>query len=226
MVSLIITTYNYAQYVERAIRSALDQSLSSDQYEIIVVNDCSTDGTTSVLENFEKDARIFNLEENMGLSGARNFGIKKAKGQFVSFLDADDYLHKDTLRLQKLFLEENNTLDAVAVDYYLVDERGKHIEHVSAAEKPIACGVMFRKDFLYNIGLYDEQFRAREEEDLRIRWTDNYNIYNIILPMYRYRMHENNLTKNESARVLSNFMKSMCDEDYSGWSYGRNKKML
>lgn len=199
MVSLIITTYNYAQYVERAIRSALDQSLSSDQYEIIVVNDCSSDGTKSVLENFEKDARIFNLEENLGLSGARNFGIKKAKGQFVAFLDADDYLHKETLRLQKLFLEENNSLDAVSVDYYLVDERGKHIEHVNAAEKPIACGVMFRKDFLYNIGLYDEQFRAREEEDLRIRWTDKYNVYNIILPMYRYRMHDNNLTKNESA---------------------------
>ena len=199
MVSLIITTYNYAQYVERSIRSALDQSLSSDQYEIIVVNDCSTDGTKSVLENFEKDARIFNLEENLGLSAARNFGIKKAKGQFVAFLDADDYLHKETLRLQKLFLEENNTLDAVSVDYYLVDERGRHIEHVNAAEKPIACGVMFRKDFLYNIGLYDEQFRAREEEDLRIRWTDKYNVYNIILPMYRYRMHDNNLTKNESA---------------------------
>jgi glycosyltransferase involved in cell wall biosynthesis len=152
-----------------------------------------------VLENFEKDARIFNLEENLGLSAARNFGIKKAKGQFVAFLDADDYLHKETLRLQKLFLEENNTLDAVSVDYYLVDDRGKHIEHVNAAEKPIACGVMFRKDFLYNIGLYDEQFRAREEEDLRIRWTDKYNVYNIILPMYRYRMHEHNLTKNESA---------------------------
>ena len=199
MVSLIITTYNYAQYVERSIRSALEQSLSSDQYEIIVVNDCSTDGTKSVLENFEKDARIFNLEENLGLSAARNFGIKKAKGQFVAFLDADDYLHKETLRLQKLFLEENNTLDAVSVDYYLVDDRGKHIEHVNAAEKPIACGVMFRKDFLYNIGLYDEQFRAREEEDLRIRWTDKYNVYNIILPLYRYRMHDNNLTKNESA---------------------------
>lgn len=199
MVSLIITTYNYAHYVERAIRSALDQSLSADQYEIIVVNDCSTDGTETVLENFEKETRIFNLEKNMGLSAARNFGIKKAKGQFVVFLDADDYLHKETLRLQKLFLEENNALDAVSVDYYLVDERGKHIEHISASEKPIACGVMFRKDFLYNIGLYDEQFRAREEEDLRIRWTDKYNIYNIILPLYRYRMHDNNLTKNEGA---------------------------
>ena len=51
-------------------------------------------------------------------------------------------------------------------------------------------------NFLYNIGLYDETFRAREEEDLRIRWQDKYNIYNIILPLYRYRMHENNLTKN------------------------------
>jgi glycosyltransferase involved in cell wall biosynthesis len=199
MVSLIITTYNYAQYVERAIRSALDQSLSTDQFEIIVVNDCSTDSTKTVLDNFAMDARIFNLEENLGLSGARNFGIKKAKGQFVVFLDADDYLHKETLRMQKVFLEENNTLDAVAVDYFLVDERGKHIEHVSAAEKPIACGVMFRKDFLYNIGLYDEQFRAREEEDLRIRWTEKYNIYNIILPLYRYRMHEHNLTKNAVA---------------------------
>jgi glycosyltransferase involved in cell wall biosynthesis len=198
MVSLIITTYNYAQYVERAIRSAVDQSLAHDQFEIIVVNDCSTDGTKQILENFEQDSRVFNLEENLGLAGARNFGIKKAKGQFIVFLDADDYIHKETLRLQKLFLEENTSLDAVSVDYYLVDERGKHLEHVNAAEKPIACGVMFRKDFLFNIGLYDEGFRAREEEDLRIRWTSRYNIYNIVLPLYRYRMHDSNLTKNET----------------------------
>lgn len=198
MVSLIITTYNYAQYVERAIRSALDQSLPVNQFEIIVVNDSSTDGTATVLENYANDVRVFNLQENLGLAGARNFGIKKAKGQFILFLDADDYLHKETLRVQKLFLEENNNLDAVSVDYYLVDERGKHIEHVNANEKPIACGIMFRKDFLFNIGLYDEGFRAREEEDLRIRWNEKYNIYNIILPLYRYRMHDSNLTKNST----------------------------
>jgi glycosyltransferase involved in cell wall biosynthesis len=198
MVSLIITTYNYAQYVERAIRSALEQSLPVNQFEIIVVNDSSTDGTATILENYANDVRVFNLKENLGLAGARNFGIKKAKGQFILFLDADDYLHKETLRVQKLFLEENNNLDAVSVDYYLVDERGKHIEHVNANEKPIACGIMFRKDFLFNIGLYDEGFRAREEEDLRIRWTEKYNIYNIILPLYRYRMHDSNLTKNST----------------------------
>jgi glycosyltransferase involved in cell wall biosynthesis len=197
MVSLIITTYNYGHYVERAIRSALDQTLSDDHYEIIVVNDCSTDETKEVLQNFESEVRVFNLEQNIGLSAARNFGIKKARGQFIIFLDADDYIHKDMLRAQKLFLDENNSLDAVSVDYYVVDERGKHIRHVNAQEVPIACGIMFRKDFLYNVGLYDEEFRAREEEDLRFRWLKKYNIYNIILPLYRYRMHDNNLTKNQ-----------------------------
>lgn len=199
MVSLIITTYNYAQYVERAIRSALEQSLPQNQLEILVINDCSTDGTPDILANYEDEVRVYNLEENLGLSGARNFGIKKARGQFVVFLDADDYIHRDLLKTQKLFLDENNALDAVSTDYYLVDERGQHIKHVSSEEEPIACGIMFRKDFLFNIGLYDESFRSREEEDLRIRWVEQYGIYNLILPLYRYRMHDHNLTKNTAA---------------------------
>jgi glycosyltransferase involved in cell wall biosynthesis len=199
MVSLIITTYNYARYVERAIRSALDQSLPADRYEIIVVNDASTDHTPAVLANYVDQVRVFNLEQNQGLAAARNFGIQKARGQFVVFLDADDYIHRDLLKIQKLFLEENNALDAVSTDYWLVDERGVHLKHVSAEEKPIACGVMFRKDFLFEVGLYDEDFKAREEEDLRIRWLKRFKIYNLILPLYRYRMHDRNLTKNDEA---------------------------
>lgn len=206
MVSIIITTYNYAQYVERAIRSALEQSIDSSQYEILVVNDCSTDRTKEILENYSDEVRIFNLEKNLGLSGARNFAIKKAKGQYVVFLDADDYIHKDLLRVQKLYLDENNSLDAVSCDYYLVDERGSHIKHVNAEEEPIACGILFRKDFLHNVGLYDEKFKAREEEDLRIRWKKTYNIYNLIIPLYRYRMHESNLTKNSNAMDTASSM--------------------
>jgi hypothetical protein len=102
------------------------------------------------------------------------------------------------LKVQKLFLEENNDLDAVSTDYFLVDEKGRHLQHINAEKEPIACGIMFRKDYLYKIGLYDESFRAREEEDLRFRWASKYKIYNLILPLYRYRMHDSNLTKNES----------------------------
>jgi glycosyltransferase involved in cell wall biosynthesis len=196
MITLIITTYNYAQYVERAIRSCLEQSLAKNDFEVIVVNDASTDSTQAILENYTDLVRVFNLENNIGLAAARNFGIKKARGQFIVFLDADDYIHAESLRMQKLFLTENNTIDAVAIDYFLVDEKGTHIEHVSAEKQPIACGIMFRKDYLFNIGLYDEDFQAREEEDLRIRWEKaGYTIYHVPLPLYRYRMHENNLTK-------------------------------
>ena len=197
MVSVIITSYNYEKYIERAIRSCLDQSLSKKQYEIIVVNDCSVDNTEDILENYKEEVRVFNLKKNIGLAGARNFGIKKSLGQFVVFLDADDYIQRDMLLIQNLFLSENNSLDAVSVDYHIVNDRGTHLKHENSEEKPIACGIMFRKDLLYDIGLYDETFRAREEEDLRIRFLKKHKIHNIILPLYRYRMHDANLTKNE-----------------------------
>ncbi len=196
LVSVIITSHNYARYVERAIRSVLTQSLDRSNYEIIVIDDASEDETQKVLENYADEVRVFRMEKNVGLAQARNFGIQKAKSQFIVFLDADDYFQNDILKIQSVFLTENNRLDAVAVDYYLVNDFGDHIEWVSAKEKPIACGVMFRKDKLYDVGLYDSEFRAREDEDMRIRFLKKFNIYNIILPLYRYRRHENNLTNN------------------------------
>jgi glycosyltransferase involved in cell wall biosynthesis len=196
-VSAIITAYNYGKYIERAIRSLIHQNFPKDRYEIIVVNDASTDSTKEILENYKDEVRVINLEKNVGLAEARNIGIKKAKGQFVVFIDADDYVHTDMLYVQSLFLTENNDLDAVAVDYYLVDDKERHIELVSAKEKPIACGIMFRKERLIDIGMYDKSFKAREDEDLRIRFMKKYDIYNIILPLYRYRRHDNNLTNNK-----------------------------
>ena len=196
MISVIITTRNYQKYVERAIRSVLDQSLPKSEYEVIVVNDGSTDHTKKILDNYENDVRLIHLDKNVGLSAARNIGIQKAKGQFIVFVDADDFIHRDLLLIGSTFLFLNDPFDAVAVDYFLVTERGTHTERVSAKDKPIACGIMFRNDLLYDVGLYDESFRAREEEDLRIRFLKRYNIHHIELPLYRYRMHEGNLTKN------------------------------
>lgn len=197
LVSVVVTSHNYARYLSRAIRSIYNQSMDSRDYEIIIVDDASKDETQEILKLFKDTTKIIELKKNVGLSEARNIGIRNSIGQYVVFVDADDYIHRDMLKVQETFLTENNKLDAVAVDYYTVIEQGDHIEHISSIEFPIACGIMFRKDLLIDIGLYDKKFKAREEEDLRFRFLKKYSIYNIILPLYRYRKHDSNLTNNK-----------------------------
>lgn len=197
-VSIIIPTYNCERYLSRAIRSALDQNLPKDRYEIIVVDDGSSDNTSTIIKSFGDRIRSIRLEKNHGLPVARNMGIKAALGQFILNLDADDYLHSDCLFVEHLFLCENSHFHAVSCDYFFVNEYEEHTERVSAIKKPIACGIMFRKDNLIKIGLYDEEFKTLEDLDLRKRYLDKFNIYNIALPLYRYRIHKGNLTKKRS----------------------------
>ena len=195
-VSIIISTYNAEKYISRAIRSCMEQSMPKKDYEIIVVDDGSTDNTRYILESFGDWIRVISLGENKGLPYASNVGIKNSLSRFVVRVDADDFIHEDLLKAEYLYLSLNNGIDAVSCDYYIVDDRENTLERRSANKSPIACGIMFRKDYLVGIGLYDEKFLLMEDEDLRIRFLRKYTIYNIPLPLYRYRMHDNNSTRN------------------------------
>lgn len=208
-VSVIITCHNYARYLSRAIRSALNQSVNSKDYEIIVVDDGSEDETQKVMKTYSGKIKPLTLKKNVGLAAARNEGIKSALGRFVVNLDADDYMDENLLMVEMMFLNSNPDWDAVSCDYFLVDEDEKHIKRVSGVKKPIACGVMFRTDLLFEIGLYDENFKMREEEELRIRFEKKHNIRNIDLPLYRYRKHENNMTNNKKGMAeFKKYLKS------------------
>lgn len=207
-VSIIIAAYNSGKYLGRAIRSCLEQSMDRQRYEIIVVDDGSTDFTPEVLKTFGDHIRVFTLEENRGLPYACNLGIKNAMSQFFVRVDADDYIHHDLLKVEYLYLSMNHNMDAVSCDYFLVDEQENIIRRASGEDEPIACGILFRKDRFVEIGLYDEKFLLSEEEDLRIRYLKKFNIYNIPLPLYRYRMHENNSTNNlEKVYFYKNMLK-------------------
>lgn len=207
-ISIIIAAYNSGQYLGRAIRSCLDQSMDKKLYEIIVVDDGSTDYTHHVLHTFGDLIRVIRLEKNMGLPHACNVGVRNALSQFFLRVDADDFIHHDLLKIEQLYLSYNNDMDAVSCDYFLVDERENTIRRASGVDEPIACGILFRKDRFVEIGLYDEKFLLSEEEDLRIRYLEKFNIYNIPLPLYRYRMHENNSTKNqERVEFYKNMLK-------------------
>ncbi len=196
-VSIIIPVYNGEKFIQRAIRSVVDQNFPRKQFEIIVVDDGSTDNTLDIIQPFKDTIRIMRHEKNMGLAASRNTGIKAAKGQYIVNLDADDYLHQDFLYIETMFLSLNVDFDAVSCDYYIVDEYEKRLERRNATEYPIACGIMFRMEQLVDIGLYSEDFLVREEEDLRQRFLKRYRIHHIPLPLYRYRKHDDNITNNQ-----------------------------
>ncbi len=105
LVSVIIPAYNYAQYLPETIKSVIDQTLSD--WECIIVDDGSTDSTKDVAQKYTiNDNRIhYFYKTNGGLSSARNFGLQKAKGKYVIFLDADDLLEPNNLKHLSAFLD-------------------------------------------------------------------------------------------------------------------------
>ena len=202
--TVLITAYNVEKYIGRAIRSVINQSADRKSYEIIVINDCSTDRTRFALEIFENEIRLFNNEKRIGLPASLNKGIKKARGQLIVRVDGDDYVHKEFIKILQLHLAMNELSHAVACDYTLVDDNERVLGRKNCMEEPIACGIIFRMEQIIDIGLYDEEFLCREDEDLRLRFLKKYNIERVKLPLYRYRRHENNMTSNVEKMKIFN----------------------
>mgnify|MGYP001241113413 CR=1 FL=1 len=196
-VSVIITAYNEERFIGRCLRSIANQNFPGMEYEVIVVNDASTDKTSYALELFGDSIKVINNKKNIGLPASINKGIKAAKGDFLVRLDADDYVNVNYLNFLHYFLEVNTEYDAVACDYFLFDNSENWIEKCDSSQKPIGCGIMFRTKHLLDIGLYDESFKVHEDKDMRLRFEAKYKIGHLNVPLYRYRKHENNITNND-----------------------------
>ncbi len=195
-ISVIIPVYNQEKYIGRCLRSIISQSLDKSLYEIIVINDGSNDKTNDVLLNFKNEINLINNDQNLGLPRSLNKGIIKSKGSLVVRLDSDDYVNTNFLLFLREFILLNPDYDSVASDYYIVNDKEQILSRENCIENPIACGIIFKIEHLISLNLYDEEFLAREEEDLMIRFLQKYNVNRLALPLYRYRKHDNNLTKN------------------------------
>lgn len=126
MISVIMPLYNNEKYVIEAIQSVINQTYKD--WELIIINDASTDNSKFVVQNFlekEKDNRLIfiDLKENKGVSFARNLGMRKAKGEYISFLDSDDFWDKEFLKLSYLKLKENYKF--VYTNFYYLYESNK-----------------------------------------------------------------------------------------------------
>jgi len=195
-VSVIVTSYNYAPFIERCLRSLLDQNFDPKNYEVIVVDDCSTDDTVQILEKFKhySNFRLIVNQINSGVAESSNIGIRESLGQYVVRVDADDYVSKNFLLFLNEYLEANNGLLGVACDYVKVNNQEEILARFDASIEPISCAIMYRKDMLVVAGLYNKDFRHCEEKELRARLGTAYRIDHLKIPFYRYRIHGHNKT--------------------------------
>lgn len=193
-VSVVIAAFQAERFLARCLRSILDQTLPANEYEIIVIDDGSTDKTPTIISTFGSRVRGLRLDENMGLPAAINAGIKKSTSDYIVRLDSDDFVNRNFLNFLLVFLELNQGFDAVGCDYFLVDDTEDVIRIANCLEEPIGCGILFKKLQLEEIGLYNAEFRVHEERELRRRFEKKYKIGRLPIPLYRYRKHENNLT--------------------------------
>ena len=111
LVSIITPVYNGERTIGRAIDSVMNQTLS--EWELIIVNDGSTDGTHDLVSAFvssEPRIRFKDLRNNSGIAHARNVGLDMARGKFIAFLDCDDYLTTDSLELRASFMQQRNII--------------------------------------------------------------------------------------------------------------------
>ena len=201
-ISVIIPAYNCAKWITRSIRSILDQSLGDNDYEVIVVNDGSTDDLIQVLTPYLNRITFINRTENKGLPYSLNEGIAHSKGRFIIRLDSDDYVHRDYLKIPYMFLSMNPNLDAIALDYIKVDEKETVISRYNCETDPIGCGIMFRHEHLITLGLYNVDQKLHEEKELMERFQKQYSLTRVPLPLYRYRDRGGSISKDEQLKKI------------------------
>ena len=201
-ISVIISNYNHEQWVDRCIRSLSSQNnLKIDDYEIIVTDDCSTDNSLKIIRNCKnlyKNLKVIENKKNIGLQKSINNAIRESRGRYIVRVDSDDYVSEYFLFFMSYFLKKNRNYQAVCVDYNLISSSEEILKRKSPTKEEISCAIMFKKDVLINIGLYNEEFEMREGHELKKRFLKKYIMGYLELPLYNYRMHENNRTKNNS----------------------------
>ena len=214
LLSVIMPVYNAGDFVAQAIQSILDQTYGD--FELIIINDGSTDKSKTVIKSFD-DGRIkyFENEKNSGIVFSRNRGLKLAKGEYVGMFDADDIAYPEKFKEQILFLEENKDFGMVGSWAKFIDEKGKRLPgswKLKASPKMIPAIMLFKNYFLQSAVLYRKEciskfsfrdgFDILEDYLIWLEITRDYKAWNLQEYMVDYRIYGGGVTKKHSKEKL------------------------
>lgn len=220
VVSVIIPTYNSARYLAEAVDSVLAQTFTD--LEVLVIDDGSTDETTSVISGYRTPVRYIR-QENGGVSVARNRGIQESRGRFVAFLDADDTWYPSKLEHQLKALQGQSECRLCYSAFTVVDSslrtlfvnrsnrRGSALEDLLLRGNIVGsiCTVLMERSLYELSGGFDSALSQCADWDMWIRLAQHTEFLYIDAPLVTYRYHDNmmsrdaRLLENDSIRVLN-----------------------
>jgi len=214
LISVLMTVYNSEKYLKSSIKSILNQSFK--KWELVVVDDFSTDNSREILHNI-KDIRInfFFLKKHIGRTKALNYALKQAKGKYIAILDSDDISYINRFYLQKKVLNENKKINLVATRARLIDENGKTIKlqptlrEMKDFNKIIVyknifahSSIMFRKNYLKKIGIYPKNLKWAQDYGLILKFVKRGHLFLIPRVLTICRVLKTSMTYSKEYRLI------------------------
>lgn len=215
LVSVLLPAYNAGTYLRDAVDSIRAQTLAD--WELIVVDDGSTDDTPAILAGYDEPRLIVVRQANAGVSAALNTGLARARGRYVARQDADDLSHPERLARLAAFLDAHPEIDAVSSAFTAVAPDGAELYTARLMIEPLTIsrfllagncvfhpGVMIRAAVLRELNGYRVEARHVEDYDLWVRLGAAPRLAALPQPLVRYRIHPENVSSRHAALMAEN----------------------
>lgn len=224
--SVIIPIYNVENYLKRALDSVLNQE-GDVEYEIICVNDCSTDNSLDILNGYsqEKNIKIIDLEKNVGLGEARNIGARIAKGDYLCMLDSDDWFDSKYFVKLSEIIDKNDDVEEIMISYMKITNKGNipiKLNIEGFVDPKYSCKIVSAWSKIVRRDKYIEFLPKIKYEDFeliirKITSKSLNNIYFLDEPLYNYDQTRegnimNKIHSDDMIYILNTFEMSEMDE--------------
>jgi GT2 family glycosyltransferase len=204
LVSIILPVHNGEKYIQKSIESCLNQTHKN--FELIIVDDCSTDSTSKILQEFaQRDSRIklYRNSSNLRLPATLNVGFSHSSGEMLTWTSDDNYFDPNALKYLVSYLNTWNSIDFVYSAYMIIDEQGNQEKWINYLPPPwnlprentVGAYFLYLRSVYESVGDFDSEMEYLEDYDYWVRvYLKKFRMMRLHIPLYYYRHHSESLT--------------------------------